>query len=260
MDLNLKDKVILVAASSRGIGFGIAQETAKEGAILSIASRNRSEIDKAAQQLKQHTEVSAFVMDASDPVSIKNWINETYKKYNRIDGLVINAGGPKAGFFEDLSEEDWLNAYNLTLMSAVRMIREVLPYMKKNNSGSIVTITSTSIKEPIDILLLSNVFRSGVQSLIKSLSITHGQFNIRFNNVAPGRIYTDRVKALDEINAKNKGISIEAQRSSEESAIPLLRYGTTEEIGKVVTFLLSDASSYITGSTIFVDGGKVKSL
>lgn len=260
MDLNLKNRVILVAASSKGIGFGIAQELAREGATLSIASRNKADIEKAAEKLKTYTEVTPFVMDASDPGSIKDWIEDSVKLYKRIDGLVINAGGPKAGFFEDLSEDDWFNAYNLTLMSAVRMINGVLPYMKKNGGGSILSITSTSIKEPIDLLLLSNVFRSGVQSLIKSLSITHGKYNIRFNNIAPGRIFTDRVKQLDELNAQKKGISISEQRSYEEELIPLKRYGSIEEIGKVAAFLLSDAASYITGSTIFVDGGKVRSI
>jgi len=259
MDLNLKGKVILVSAASKGIGFGIANELAKEGAILSISSRNKENIENASEKLKKYTEVSTFIMDAADPESIKSWIIKSIEKYRRIDGLVVNAGGPKAGFLEDLSEDDWLSAYNLTLMSAVRMINGVLPYMKKSG-GSVLTVTSSSIKEPIDILLLSNVFRSGVQSLIKSLSITHGKYNIRFNNIAPGRIFTDRVKSLDEINAHKQGISLEEQRSYEESLIPLKRYGSIEEIGKIAAFLLSDAASYVTGSTIFVDGGKVKSI
>ncbi|MCX8084675.1 MAG: SDR family oxidoreductase [Calditerrivibrio sp.] len=260
MDLSLKGKVVFVAASSKGIGFGAAKELAKEGALLSISSRNTNELENAYCELKRYTEVIYSHMDATNLNSIEQWINSSLQHYGRVDGLVINAGGPKAGFFEDLSEDDWFAAYNLTLMSAVRMIRYVLPSMKKQNSGSIVSITSTSTKEPIDNLLLSNVFRSGVQILMKSLSITHGEYNIRFNNVAPGRILTDRLKLLDEINANKKGISIDEQRRLEEASIPLKRYGTIEEIGKVVAFLISDAASYISGNTIYVDGGKVRSL
>ncbi|MCA1926861.1 MAG: SDR family oxidoreductase [Calditerrivibrio sp.] len=260
MDIGLKGKVILLSASSKGIGYGIAEEVAKEGALLSIASRNEEDLKKAAEQLSRYTDVTYFVMDASKLSDIQDWVKHSISKYKTADGLLINAGGPKPGFFEDLTEEDWLSGYNLTLMSSVRMIREVLPYMKKQGKGSILTITSTSIKEPIDVLLLSNVFRSGVSSLVKSLSLTLGKYNIRVNNIAPGRIYTERVKSLDIINATNKGISVDEQRRIEESQIPLLRYGSINEIGKVGAFLLSDASSYVTGATIYVDGGKIRSL
>lgn len=260
MDMGLKGKVMLLSAASKGIGYGIAEELAKEGAMLSIASRNEEDLKKAAEKLGKYTDVTYFVMDASKLSDIKEWVKNSISKYNTVDGLLINAGGPKPGFFEDLSEDDWFNAYNLTLMSAVRMIREVLPHMKKQEKGSILTITSTSIKEPIDVLLLSNVFRSGVASLVKSLSLTFGKYNIRLNNIAPGRIYTDRVKSLDIINATSKGISPEEQKKIEESQIPLLRYGNINEIGKVGAFLLSDASSYVTGVTIYVDGGKIRTL
>ncbi|MEF3255553.1 MAG: SDR family oxidoreductase [Deferribacterales bacterium] len=260
MDLGLKGKVILLSASSKGIGFGIAREVAKEGGIVSISGRNEDDLINAYKELSRFTDVTYFKMDASKLEDINNWVNHSLKTFGRIDGLLINAGGPKPGYFEDLIEDDWFDAYNLTLMSAVRMIRAVLPYMKDQKSGSIVTITSTSIKEPIDILLLSNVFRSGVNSLVKSLALTLGKYNIRLNNIAPGRIWTDRVKSLDLINANKKNITLEEQKNSEESLIPLGRYGDIQEIGRVGAFLLSDASSYITGTTIYVDGGKTRSI
>jgi 3-oxoacyl-[acyl-carrier protein] reductase len=261
MDLQVEGKVFMVAASSKGLGFGIAQELARNGATVSIASRTKSEVEAAAEKLRTETNatVHASVFDASDAKSIESWVTEVAQAFERIDGLVVNAGGPPPGNFDDFTDDHWQAAFNLTLMSAVRLIRGVLPHMR-SGGGSILTLTSLSVKEPINGLLLSNVFRSGVTSLVKSLANELAGENIRVNNLIPGRIDTDRVKALDKNLSEKRGIPVEKVKQQHESAIPLGRYGTTEEFGKAGAFLLSDAASYITGASLVVDGGLVKGV
>ena len=262
MDLGLKGKVAMVAASSKGLGFGIAKALAEEGAQLSIGSRTKDDIETAAGQLRKlyKTEVLSSVMDSSNPESILDWTDKTIKEFGGVDKLVVNAGGPPAGRFEDFSDEEWQAAFELNLFSAVRMIRATLPSMRERGGGSILTLTSMAVKEPIDVLILSNVMRSGVTSLIKSLSVQLAADKIRLNNLMPGRIKTDRIKYLDSLNAKKQGISIEQIEKNNQSAIPLGRYGTIEEFGRCGAFLLSDAASYITGSSLAADGGLMKTV
>jgi len=262
MDLGLHGKVAMVAASSRGLGFGIARELAREGALVSLGSRTESDVFEAADLLTEETgaEVLANVLDAADPDSILQWLDNTTEAFGGVDMLVVNAGGPPTGNFDDFNDEDWQAAFELTLMSAVRMIRAVLPSMRQTGGGSILTITSCSVKEPIDFLLLSNVMRSGVTSLAKSLSQQLAPENIRINNLMPGRIDTDRVRSLDALNAEKRDLSVEEVRAANELGIPLRRYGTIEEFGRLGAFLLSDAASYITGQTIAVDGGSIKTV
>ncbi len=252
----------MVAASSKGLGFGIARELAKNGATVCLASRTQSEVEESAEKLRNETgsTVHASVFDAADPISIKNWISEVENVFERIDGLVINAGGPPPGNFDDFSDEDWYAAFNLTLMSAVRLIREVLPVMRKAGEGSILTITSMSVKEPVNNLLLSNVLRSGVTSLVKSLSNELAPENIRINNLMPGRIDTDRLKTLDKNTSEKTNIPVVEIKQQNEQKIPLARYGTIEEFGKAGAFLLSPTASYITGISLAVDGGIMKTV
>jgi len=262
MDLQVKGKVFMVAASSKGLGFGIARELALNGATVCLASRTKDEVEKAAEQLRKETgtTIHVSVFDAANSESIQNWISEINNTFERIDGLVVNAGGPPPGNFDDFADNDWLAAFNLTLMSAVRLIRGVLPAMRKAGEGSILTITSMSVKEPVDRLLLSNVFRSGVTSLVKSLSNELAAENIRVNNLLPGRIDTNRVQSLDKNTAQNSGIQVDEVKRKNEQKIPLHRYGTTEEFGKAGAFLLSPAASYITGVSLAVDGGIMKTV
>ncbi|MCF7816854.1 MAG: SDR family oxidoreductase [Kiritimatiellales bacterium] len=262
MDLGLHGKVAMVAASSKGLGYGIARELAREGALVSIGSRTGSDVFDAAEVLIEETsgEVLPNVLDVSDPDSIALWVEKTIDAFGGVDMLVVNAGGPPAGNFDQFDDDAWQDAFELTLMSAVRMIRAVLPSMRTAGGGSILTITSSAVKEPIDFLLLSNVMRSGVTSLAKSLAQQLAPENIRVNNLMPGRIDTDRVQSLDERSAKARGLSVEEIKAANELGIPLRRYGTIEEFGRLGAFLLSDAASYITGQTIAVDGGAIKTV
>ena len=262
MDLGLKNKVIMVAAASKGLGFGIAQAVAQEGATVSIGSRTEADILAAAEKLRAETGAKTMgsVLDARDPASIAHWVAVTVAKYGRIDGLVVNAGGPPAGIFDDFDDAAWQAAFELTLMSSVRMIRAVLPHLRTQGGGAILAVTSSSVKEPNDILLMSNVMRSGVTSLLKSLSRQLAPEKIRVNNLVPGRIYTGRVQALDEIRTSKRDRTVAEERAWQEGQIPWGRYGRIEEFGRAGAFLLSDAASYITGETLIVDGGAMKTV
>lgn len=261
MDLNLKDKVIMVAAGSRGLGFGIAEACAQEGAKVCVASRSQEKVDAAVLELgKYGNGVQGTTLDAKDPISILDWSDGVLSRFGQVDGLVVNAGGPPAGRFDDFDEDAWYDAFELTLMSAVRMIRSVLPTMREQQSGSILTITSSSIKEPIDTILLSNVMRSGVTSLVKSLSRDLAPQGIRINNIVPGTIKTDRITQLAEKRAEMLGVDVEKMMSDMESPIPIGRFGSIQEFGRTGAFLLSDAAAYTTGVSYFVDGGLSRTL
>lgn len=256
MNLQLKDKVILVAGASKGLGFAIAQQLRQEGAKVAIASSNKERIEVAAKQL----DAFAVHCDVRKAADIQHWVDASLTHYGRVDGLVVNAGGPPPGQFDQFDDEQWQAAFELTLLSAVRMIRAVLPTMRAQQSGSILTLTSSSVKEPIDFLLLSNVMRSGVTSLAKSLSRSEAKNGIRVNNLVPGLIATDRMKHLDKVQAEVNQRSVEEQHAATAANIPLGRYGQPEEFAQAATFLLSDAASYITGATLVADGGTMKTV
>ena len=261
MDLQLNGKIALVAASSKGLGFGVAQALAREGAKVSLCSRTESDVQAAAKKLAEETGTAtlATACDVTDPASITAWVDRTVAEWgDNIDALLVNAGGPPAAMFKEITEEQWQAAFELTLMSSVRMINAVLPYMK--NGGSILTVTSSSIKEPIPRLALSTVMRSGVHGLVKTLANELSGDGIRVNNLIPGRIDTDRVASLDKNTAEKLGITPEEARKRSEQNIPMKRLGTIEEFGAAGAFLLSPAASYITGATLQVDGGQMKSV
>ncbi len=262
MEPMLKGRTILVSGGSQGLGYAVAEASAAEGANVFLGSRNEDKLKISAMRLAKASgsNVDFGVLDVTNPLSVSNWVKGALARFGQIDGLIVNAGGPPAGMFDNFSDEQWYSAFELNLMSAVRLIREVIPTMKKASKGSIVTITSVSVKEPIDMLLLSNVFRSGVTSLAKSLSRDLASYNIRINNILPGRLDTERVKHLDGVIAQNKGISVNEVRSSFYDQIPLGRYGKPEELGNLAAFLLSDRASFITGTTIPVDGGMLKTV
>ncbi len=260
MDLGLKGKVALVAASSKGLGYGVARALALEGARVSMCSRNALEITEAATRLAAETSAETLCAscDLTNSESILAWVDETVTRWGVIDAVLVNAGGPPAGFFKELSDDQWQAAFDLTLMSSVRLIRAAIPHMI--NGGSVVTITSSSVQEPIERLILSTVMRSGVAALVKALADELAPSNIRLNNLIPGRIDTERVAQLDAGTAKRLGISVEEARARSISKIPLGRLGTTDEFGAAAAFLLSPASAYITGATLRVDGGSLRSI
>lgn len=263
MNLGLKDKVVMVAASSKGLGLGIARQAALEGAIVSMGSRDQQTLADAAASIQNEVAGARLYihpLDVADASSINLWVTDTLAELGTVDALVVNGGGPPAGTFDEIDDSSWLSGYENTLMSAVRLIRAVLPEMRQKKSGSILTVTSSSVKEPIDNLLLSNVYRSGVTSLVKSLSLQEGKRGIRINNLVPGFFDTDRLRELDLRNSKEWKKSLEEVRNINFNKIPMQRYGDPEEFGKAALFLLSEAASYVSGETFVIDGGKMRTV
>ncbi|WP_134704060.1 SDR family oxidoreductase [Ammoniphilus sp. YIM 78166] len=261
MDLNLKNKVALVVASSQGLGKAIATQLLKEGASVMITSRDADKLKMVQEELGELGvgQVSYFPADIRRLEDIQKLVQQTRDTYGKIDILINNTGGPPGGTFDELTDEQWLQAFELNLLSYIRLIREVLPYLKQEG-GRIINIASSSIKEPIPGLTLSNTLRPGIVGLTKSLAEELAPYNILIHTVAPGRINTDRVVQIDEMSAKKAGLTYEAMVKQARNQIPLGRYGEPEELAKVVTFLVSDACTYMTGGSFLIDGGKVKSI
>jgi 3-oxoacyl-[acyl-carrier protein] reductase len=262
MDLELKNRVALVAASSKGLGKAVAWGLAREGAKLVICARHKEVLEKTADDIFLGTGVSVFplAVDLADAEQIDWLIEETMDLFGRVDILVTNAGGPPPGNFKDVGEADWMKSVQLTLMSTVRLTQAVIPGMRKQKWGRIIHMTSVSVKQPIDGLLLSNVLRPGVVGLTKALSQELAKDNILVNAVCPGYYMTDRVKELLQKKAKKSKTSIDDVTAEIVTQIPLSRMGNPEELANLVVFLASERASYITGSTIQADGGFVKGL
>lgn len=260
MDLGLQGKIALVSAASKGLGYGVARALARDGAKVSICSREAGNVERTAQSLRDETgaDILASVCDVTKPDQITAWVEQTVAAWGRIDALLVNAGGPPGGLALEMTDAQWQSAFELTLMSSVRMIRAAVPHMTEG--GSILTITSSSIREPIERLGLSTVMRSGVAGLVKTLADELAGKQIRVNNLIPGRIDTERVAQLDEAAAKRSGLSVEEVRAQSIARIPLKRLGTTEDFGAAAAFLLSPAAAYITGATLRVDGGMMRSI
>jgi 3-oxoacyl-[acyl-carrier protein] reductase len=261
MDLGLQGKVAMVAGASRGLGFAVAEALAREGANVSISSSNRSAIDTASGRLANlGGTIHAAAVDVRNASQIDAWVKDTLDTFGGIDLLFANAGGPPAGSALSFDDAAWQNAIDLLLFSVLRMVRGVVPAMKRRGGGSILITTSSSVKEPIPNLALSNVVRGGVSSLAKTLALELADDRIRVNQIIPGRIDTDRVKQLDDITGKRLGISAADAKAKSVAAIPFGRYGEPVEFGRVAAFLLSDAAGYMTGATVQVDGGLIKSV
>ncbi len=262
MDLGLKNKVAIVAAASKGLGRAAALELAREGARVAICSRKEAEIVQAADDLRRETgaEIMPLTADVTRAEDVERVVAKTVETWGTVDILVNNAGGPPAGHFMDFDDESWLKAFELTLLSVVRFCRAVIPHMQKQGGGRIINITSTSVKQPIDELHLSNSVRPGVIGLAKSLSLQLARDGITVNNVCPGKILTQRTYDVAELRAKREGIPVEEIVGSLGAAIPMGRLGQPEELGALVAFLASERAGYITGTTIQVDGGIIKGL
>ncbi|SRR5258708_247006 len=243
MDLGLKDRVAIIAASSKGLGKAVALGLAAEGAKLAICARGEAELHRTAAEIP--TDVLAQVVDVTAEAEVGAFVEAAVRKFGRVDICVTNAGGPPARKFADTSVEDWRSAVDLNFMSTLYFARAVLPHMQECRWGRLIAISSVAVLQPVDGLILSNAARSAVRGLVKSLSNEYASCNVTVNNVCPGYTATERLKSL--------GVHPEAQ-------IPMGRVGTPEEFANLVVFLASERASYITGVSIPVDGGWTKAL
>ena len=259
MNLGLTDKPVIVCASSAGLGKATALEFAREGARVMLCSRRQAELQRAADEIKAATgnEPAFTVVDVTQPADITRLVEATVAAFGGIFTLVNNSGGPPAGTFDQFDDAAWQAAFDLNLLSYIRTTRAALPQLRKA-SGRIVNFTSSSVKSPLENLILSNTFRTGVMGLTKTLAGELGSDGILANVIGPGRIQTDRIAHLDGLRAKKSGATVEQIRADTAKAIPLGRYGTPDEYAKLAVFLGSPANTYVTGQTILVDGGMVK--
>ncbi len=262
MELGLQNRVAMVSAASKGIGKGIAKSLVREGCLVSICARSQDALQEAREDLIKENpgaRVLAFSCDVSKPDELKNWHSATVRELGDVDILVTNTGGPPPGRFSEITEEKWKLGVESTLMNVIRLCNLVLPGMKERGWGRIVHITSLAAKQPIDILTISNTLRAGISALTKTMSNEFAASGICVNALLPGHILTDRQMELNQIKAKERGITVDEYAKRSQSHIPAGRYGTTREIGDVVAFLCSDRASYVSGVSLQVDGGLIKS-
>jgi len=262
MDLGLKDKVVIVAASSQGIGRAAAERFAAEGARLAICSRDEKRIRSTADAIHTRfgTDVAAEAVDVTDAAAVHRFCADVHKRFGRIDVCVTNAGGPPAKDFLSISLDEWRRAVELNFLSVVSFAREVIPHMRKQRWGRFLTITSVAVKQPVPELILSNAVRNAVVGLVKSLANEYGRDGILFHNVGPGYTDTDRVKELAAIKAKAGGISEDEVKRQWAAGSALGRIGRPEETADVIVWLASERASYLTGQTVLVDGGSYKGV
>ena len=260
MDLRLNEKAAFIAGASRGLGYAVAKGLLQEGCKVVINSRNEERVITAAEKLRKETGGIVFPVpgDVTDPNIPSALIAETVKFFGGIDLLVTNASGPPPGQFDSFNDEAWQKAIDLSLMSHVRLIKAALPYLKKSDIASVLTITSYSVKQPIPNLVLSNSIRSATIGLTKTLALELGGEGIRFNSILPSWTITERVTQLMTDRAERNGTTLEQEIQKQAQESVLGRMGTPEEFANAAVFLLSPAASYITGVMLTVDGGMYK--
>ena len=262
MNFGLKNKIAIVTAASQGLGKASAMALAKEGATVVIGSRRQKEIAEAAKEIHETTgaTVVPMVVDVLKLEDIKRLVSETKQQFGTVHVLVNNAGGPPTGSISSLTDEDWHKGHELTLMSMVRLTREILPMMIQQKWGRIITITSIAAKQPINELLLSSAIRPGILGLTKVLANLHAKDNITINTVCPGNVLTQRQEELSASRAKQKNMTLDEYLKEIASTIPAGRLGRPEEIGNTIAFLASEQASYINGVNLLVDGSAAKGI
>lgn len=262
MDLGLRDKGALVAASSRGLGKAIAYELSQEGARVAICARGQEGLEATADEIHQATgaEVFPVVADVSRSDDCQRLVESAQEHFGAVDILVTNAGGPPAGYLLDLQEQDWHAAVELTLMSAVRLIGLVVPSMQERRWGRIINMTSISVKQPIEDLILSNSIRAAVVGMAKTIATQFAAEGVTVNSICPTYTLTERVRNLARARAEREGISYDEVLDAYRNQVPARRLGQPEEIAALVAFLASERAAFITGTTIQVDGGAYRGL
>lgn len=262
MDLGISDKVAMVAAASKGIGRAVAESLAREGCRVSICSRSLEGLGRARDAIRAAVpgaEVQTAAVDLAQSADLERWHRETVDRLGPVDILVTNSGGPPAARFEELTEAQWSDGIAGTLMNAVRLSRLVLPDMRARRWGRIVHLTSFVAKQPADILTVSSTLRAGISALTKTMANQAAGDNVLVNAVLPGYVATDRQVELNEIRAKQAGVSVEEYAAKAAQAIPLKRSAQPRELADVVAFLCSERASYVSGVSLQVDGSLVAS-
>jgi 3-oxoacyl-[acyl-carrier protein] reductase len=262
LDLGLRGKVAIVAAASKGLGRAVAEELTREGAEVAICARTAVDLEKAAARIRSAggREVFQRPLDVGDSKAVADFVEAVEKRFGRVDICVTNTGGPPSKLFEATTNEDWKVWTDQLLMSTVYFAQAVLPRMKKNNWGRFLTITSYSVKQPVEGLLLSNSLRAGVTGLVRTLANEYGPYGITANNVCPGYTRTDRLDDLAGMMAERTGSSTDEVFAGWKKLIPAGRLGTPEEFASVVAFLASERASYVNGVSLTIDGGTTRSL
>lgn len=262
MDLGIRGRVAVVAAASKGLGRAVAEELAAEGCKVVICARDAAALERTAGEIAAASgaEVVAVSADVSNSAGIRKVFDAAASRFGAVDIVVTNAGGPPSGKFEDIALEEWERAFHLTLMSAVGLIYLALPGMKERKWGRILNITSIAAKQPVDNLILSNSLRAAVTGFARTLANEVAQFGITVNNLLPGYTLTDRVEQLTRASASKEGVDVSEVLSRWEAQIPMKRLGEPREFAALAAFLASDRASYITGQSIAIDGGWIRSL
>jgi 3-oxoacyl-[acyl-carrier protein] reductase len=262
LELNLRGKVALITASTKGIGFGVAKVLSEEGAHIIITSRNKENVDRAVSTLREisNSEVVGITADLRSRADVKNLVKQALDVFGRIDIMVYNTGPPKLGTFMELSFEDWEEAVRLLLLSAVWLTRLVVPVMIERGWGRLIYITSSTLKQILPNIVLSNTVRLSIAGLVKSLAMELGSKGITANGIMQGHIQTERaIKIAEDMAARNR-ISVDEALKIMARDIPLGRLGKPEEIGYLAAFLASDKAAYINGAMILIDGGYVRAI
>jgi 3-oxoacyl-[acyl-carrier protein] reductase len=262
VDLGLKGRGVIVAASSQGIGRATAEAFAREGAQVAMCARTEAALGEAADAIRRetHAEVYAEALDVTVGPRVQSFVEQVVKRFGRVDVCVANAGGPPAKNFLSISPDEWRKAVDLNFLSVVHLAKAVIPYMQRHRWGRIITITSVTVKQPVAELIMSNAVRAAVVGLVKSLSNEFGKDGILVNNVAPGYTATERLQELAGVRALAAGTSVEQIYQGWTAEIPLRRLGDPKDIADVILWLASERAAYVTGQTILADGGLHRGL